>query len=179
MTFDPFLSAPVHIQIHAVAAMIAVAIGPLAILRQRRDRAHKVAGYLWVTAMLVTALSAFSIGSFGVIGPFSPIHLLAVVVLWSLWRAMAAIFRGDVALHRKVMASLYWRGLILAGLFNFLPGRIASRAVFGDRPEAGYVVIALGLAVIFRPEITTLLRHVVGGVTRLRAPGAGLSGCET
>ncbi len=172
MTLDPFLAAPVHIQIHAAAAVLAIGLGPLAILRRRRDRLHKIAGYTWVAAMLVTALSAFTITSFGVVGPFSPIHLLAVLALWSLWRGMAAILRGDVRLHRTVMESLYWRGLILAGLFNFLPGRTTSRAIFPEMPEAGYAVIVFGLVVMFRSEIGAVLRRIVDAARGLFSESA-------
>jgi len=37
MTFDPFIYAPVYIQIHAAAAFYALVIGPIALHRQRRD----------------------------------------------------------------------------------------------------------------------------------------------
>ena len=30
------------------------------------------------------------------------------------------------------MTNLYWYGLVIAGLFNFLPGRLVNRAVLGD-----------------------------------------------
>ncbi|MBV0914000.1 DUF2306 domain-containing protein [Anianabacter salinae] len=153
MTFDPLLDAPLHIQLHTAAATLALVLGPMAILRPRRDRLHKSLGYVWVAAMAFTALSSFAIGNFGVIGPVSPIHLLAVLVLWSLWRAMRAILAGNVRLHRVIMQNLYWKGLLIAGLFNFLPGRTLSRALLPDTPEAGWAVIGAGLALIFAPEL--------------------------
>jgi uncharacterized membrane protein len=36
---------------HVVAALYALAIGPVQILRPRRDRVHRTMGYLWVSAM--------------------------------------------------------------------------------------------------------------------------------
>ncbi len=144
MTFEPFLTAPFIIQIHAASAFLAIVLGPLALLRKRRDRLHKLAGYTWVIAMAITALSSFGIHGFGLIGPFSPLHLLAVLALWSLWQGMRCIFAGDIAGHRAAMQGLYWRGLCVAGLFIFLPGRTLSRMVFPEAQSLGYGVIVLG-----------------------------------
>ena len=80
---DAVLLAAVAIDVLA-AALVAHFLGPFALDRARRDRLHKVLGYTWVLAMAITALSSFFIHSFPVIGPFSPIHLLALFALWSL-----------------------------------------------------------------------------------------------
>jgi uncharacterized membrane protein len=149
MTLAPLLSAPPQIQIHALAAITALVIGPLALYTRRRDRWHKWIGRVWMGAMLVAVLSSFLIVDMGLIGPFSPIHLLSVMALWSIWSALRAIRRGDVPTHRATLQSLYWRGVIVAGLFTFFPsGRIVNRMVFPDNPDWGYAVIALGLALV-------------------------------
>lgn len=149
MTLTPFLTAAPHIQLHATAAMLALVLGPLALYRTRRDLLHKVTGYVWMSAILVTALSSFAITSFGIIGPISPIHLLSVLALWSLWRGVTTIRAGNVAVHRATLRNLYWRGLMIAGLFNFLPtGRMVNQAVFPTAPQLGWVVIGLGLAAL-------------------------------
>ncbi|MEL6467062.1 MAG: DUF2306 domain-containing protein [Pseudomonadota bacterium] len=145
MSLLPILTASPMIQLHIAAALVALFLGPFALYRARRDRLHKVLGYTWVLAMAITALSSFFIHSFPVIGPFSPIHLLALFALWSLYEGMRHIFAGRVGPHRLVMRSLYWNGLIVAGLFNFLPGRTTNRVFFGAAPELGYVVMAIGL----------------------------------
>lgn len=165
MTFDPILTAAPHIQMHILAATLALVLGPVAILRRRRDRLHKVAGYLWVTAMAVTALSSFLIHSFPLIGPFSPIHGLALFTLFSLWQGMRAILRGDVRTHELALRGLYWRGLCLAGLFNFLPGRTMQRALLGESETLGYVIIAVGVALIFANPIRRALSRSLRPVT--------------
>ena len=149
MTLTPFLEAPVIIQLHAAAALLAIVLGPFVILRHRRDRLHKAGGYVWVVAMLVVAISSFGITSFGVIGPFSPIHLLSILALWSIYSGMRHIFAGRVEAHRQTFQGLYWRGLLIAGLVNFLPGRATNRSIFSETPEAGYLVLGVGLALIF------------------------------
>jgi len=149
MTFAPFLEAPTYIQIHAFTAALAVILGPFVILRNRRDRLHKTGGYIWVLAMLVVAISSFWIKEFALIGPFSPIHLLSVLTLWTLWVGMRHAFAGRIDQHRAAFQNLYWRGLLIAGLFNFMPGRATNRSVFPETPDAGWLVIVIGMAVIF------------------------------
>ncbi|MDA7425323.1 DUF2306 domain-containing protein [Thalassococcus lentus] len=148
MTLEPYMSTNLITQIHIVTATIAVVIGPFALFRRRRDRLHKMSGYVWVIAMATAALSSFGITSFGVVGPFSPIHLLAILALWSLWVAMRAVFAGKIKTHEEAMKSLYWNGLLVAGAFQFLPGRSTNRVFFGDQQEHGYIVLALVLAAI-------------------------------
>lgn len=162
ITLQPLLEADAIIQLHVAAASAALVLGPLALYRTRRDVLHKIVGYSWVMGMGVTALSSFWIHTFPLIGPFSPIHLLAVFALWSLFEGMRHVFAGRIRLHQEVLRSLYWRGLIVAGLFNFLPGRVTNRTVFGDAPELGYVVMALGLGGI--------VGHAARGWFTRRAP---------
>lgn len=148
MALNPILDADPVIQLHIIAACIALAVGPLALYSRRRDVIHKLFGYSWVLAMAVTALSSFWIHSFPVIGPFSPIHLLAVFALWSLYEGMRHVLAGRIAQHQHAMRGLYWHGLMVAGLFNFLPGRAINVMFFGDLPDLGYVVLGLGLTAI-------------------------------
>jgi len=146
MSLAPLLDAPAHIQVHAFAAVLAVALGPVVIYRRRRDRIHKVVGYIWVLAMALTALSSFAITNFGIVGPFSPVHLLAVLALWSLVVGLRHAFARRIAAHERVMRSLYWNGLMVASAFNFLPGRVVNRVFFNDARELGYAMIVLVLA---------------------------------
>ena len=146
MTFAPYLTAEPHIQFHIAAAILALCIGPVALYRKRRDRVHKIIGYTWVTLMALVALSSFLITSFGIVGPFSPIHLLALWTLWSLHLAIKHVVAGNIAMHRLVMRNLYWYGLIIAGLFNFLPGRSTNALFFDGREELGLWVLGAGLA---------------------------------
>ncbi|MEP1537350.1 MAG: DUF2306 domain-containing protein [Paracoccaceae bacterium] len=150
MDTAPFLELPLYIQLHAASATLAILIGPIAIYRKRRDRLHKSAGYLWVLSMLTVAITGLFIPSFGlaVVGHLGPIHLFVALTIVSLWQGMHAIFRGNITAHRAALSGLYWQGLILAGLFNFIPGRMTNRSLFPENPELGYVVMALGGALI-------------------------------
>jgi len=144
MTLTPLIDAPLQIQIHAAAALLAVLLGPVALYRRRRDRWHKIAGYVWIAAMLVVATTSWFISSFAIIGPFSPIHGFAVLTYVSIWLGMRHVIAGRITAHRAVFRSLYWNGLLIAGLANFLPGRSMSRMVFGAGSGLGWWVIGAG-----------------------------------
>lgn len=142
MTLLPFLSAPLPVQVHIIAAILALALGPVALYRRKRDHTHKVVGYTWVTAMTVLAVGSFLIPShFTSIG-IGPLHGFAVLTLWSLWIGVKAAIAQDIARHEAVLRSLYSNGLIIAGAFTFLPGRTMNQVLFGEPSQLGWVVIA-------------------------------------
>ena len=63
---------------------------------------------------------------------------------------MRQIYLGNSALHRRIMHNLYWYGLAIAGLVNFLPGRVINRVFLGDsQANYGFGVIALGIICLF------------------------------
>lgn len=149
MTFSPYIDASTIIQFHALLASIAIVLGPVALYRKKRDFGHKVVGYIWMFAMGGAALSSFGITSFGIVGPFSPIHLLAVLALWSIYGAMRAIIvERNIVAHQRILRSLYWNGLLVAGAFNFLPGRTTNRVFFEGKEELGYAVLGGVIAFI-------------------------------
>ena len=144
--FEPLLSAPLAVQLHAFAAMAAMFLGPIALFRRRRDRVHKTSGYAWALAMAVTIASSFAIFQIRLFGPFSPIHLLSVLASYGMFTGIRAAIRRDISRHRETMRRLYFWALGVAGLFTLMPGRIMSRVLFPDAPVAGFV-IAVGVAV--------------------------------
>ncbi|WP_022702572.1 DUF2306 domain-containing protein [Pseudorhodobacter ferrugineus] len=150
MSLSPILSAPFVIQLHALAAVLAVVIGPFVLLRRSRDIWHKGFGYVWVIAMGLTALTSFGITAQIGPGPISPIHVLSVFTVWSLWNGVNAARQRRIKAHQKNMQSLYFWALGIAGLFTFLPGRRMNTALFGESSMAGFLVmagvIAAGLA---------------------------------
>lgn len=162
MTLLPFLSAPLPVQVHIVAALLAVALGPVALYRRRRDRTHKVVGYVWVSAMTVLAVGSFLIPSHFTPVGLGPLHGFAVLTLWSLWAGVRAAIARDICRHEAILRSLYSNGLVIAGAFTFLPGRSLNRMVFGEPSQLGWLVIAalLGLVALrlILPRLTA--RHL-------------------
>ena len=143
MSLDLFIYAPFAIQLHVIAALCAVIIGPMVLLRRSRDRWHKNFGYAWVIAMAVTALSSFAIKAEIGPGPISPIHLLSVFTLLGLWKGITAARARRIKDHQKEMRSLYFWAIGIAGLFTFLPGRRMNLMLFGDAGMFGFIVMAV------------------------------------
>ena len=131
MSLGPLLSAPPPIPWHAFAALAALALGGAQLALPKGTTRHRVMGYAWAALMLVIAISSFWIQQIRLIGPFSPIHILSIIVLITVPLAVWHAHRHRVAKHRRVMISLYVFALIGAGVFTLLPARIMHAVVFG------------------------------------------------
>ncbi len=131
LSFDPLFAASSPIPLHALLAIAALVVGAVQMLAAKGTRWHRGLGYLWITLMAGVAVSGFFIHTIRWIGPFSPIHALSVLTLWTLVVAISAARRGDIARHRKAMRALFFQALILAGAFTLLPGRIMHSVLFG------------------------------------------------
>lgn len=144
-TAVPILSDPV-IAVHSLAALLALLAGPLALLRRSRDWLHRLAGRVWVLAMVVAAASSFGIHAFRLIGPFSPIHLLSLLVLWMLWRGIAAVRARRLVEHGRVMTQVYVYGMLTPAAFTLLPGRRMHAALLEGTGWPGFAVAGIVLA---------------------------------
>ena len=131
MSLEPLFTASLPIQLHAYAALAALLLGAVQLLRPKGGGAHRVMGYAWVALMLAIAVSGLFIHQIRLIGPFSPIHILSLVILVTVPLAVIRARRGDIADHRRGMISIYWLALVGAGLFTLLPGRIMGQVFFG------------------------------------------------
>lgn len=115
------------IAVHVLAAVLALTVGAYVIAGRKGTSGHRLAGRVWVTAMVVVALGSFFIEAHRFplhtpFGTFGPIHLLSAFTLWNLWRAIASIRRGAVTAHRRAMGGAF-AGLVIAALFTLMPGR--------------------------------------------------------
>ena len=118
------------IQLHALAAMAAFAIGVAQLDAPKGTPRHRAVGWLWVLLMLVVAVSAFFIHTIRLWGPWSPIHLLAIFTLVML--PIACWTRTVTASRSTARHDLIFLGaLVIAGIFTFYPGRIMHAVVFG------------------------------------------------
>jgi uncharacterized membrane protein len=131
MTLAPLLTAPIVIQVHAFVAIAAFAIGVVQLTAPKGMLPHRLLGWIWAAAMLTVAVTAFFIHELRMWGPFSPIHLLAIFTLVMLPLAVIRARRHDVRGHRRGMVGLFVGGLVIAGAFTLLPGRIMHAVVFG------------------------------------------------
>lgn len=128
--FSKIAAAPPVIQVHLTAALTALMIGAVLMLRVKGTTLHKTLGWTWVIAMGTTAVSSLFIRVINH-GDFSFIHLLSGWTIVGLPGAVYAIKRGRVAAHRRAMTGMFVGGLLVAGLFTFLPGRLLWTVFLG------------------------------------------------
>ena len=172
MSVAALTSAPAIVQIHAGLAILSFALGPVALLRSRRDLIHRVTGYVWVLAMFGTAISSLFISENPMLGPFSPIHILSVITLGGLTYALRAAIRRDVISHGRAMRALYAQALIIPGMFTFLPERRMNVVFSGGQDMAVFWVAAIvGALVIagiwFHPTLSRAVGLQGGGWRRI------------
>jgi uncharacterized membrane protein len=133
MSLEPLITAPLPIQLHAFAALAALVLGGLQLLRPKGSEVHRAAGYVWVALMLLIAVSGLFIHEIRMIGPFSPVHLLSLIILVTVPLAVYRARQGNIEGHRRAMLNIYWIALIGAGIFTMLPGRIMGQVLFGSQ----------------------------------------------
>ncbi|WP_367947040.1 DUF2306 domain-containing protein [Vibrio ostreicida] len=124
------IGSPPPIPLHAIAAFFAIVLGAWQLFTKKGNQSHKYVGYLWVLLMLYVSISSFWIHSIKLIGLFSPIHLLSLFTIWTLYEAIKAARQHQISKHQKMMKRLYVLGLALTGLFTLLPNRIMNEVIF-------------------------------------------------
>ena len=131
MSLAPLLDAAPAIPLHAFAAMAALVLGIAQFAAPKGTLPHRTIGWIWVVLMTAVAASSLWIHQLRLFGPWSPIHLLSIMVLVLLPIAVISARRHQVSRHRKIMIGVFSGGLVVAGLFTFLPGRIMHAVMFG------------------------------------------------
>jgi uncharacterized membrane protein len=89
---------------------------------------HRAAGYIWCGLMLTTALVSFAVHEINP-GGLSPIHLFSIRTLVVVPVIIFSARTGRVAAHRRAVLGLMIGGLVIAGLFTFVPGRALGHLV--------------------------------------------------
>jgi len=125
-----FASIPPQVKFHIAAATAAFGIGVVILLQPKGSPLHKTLGWAWVIAMGATAFSSFFIT--GLNGnSLSIIHLISGWTVVALPLGIYAIRNKQVLMHKRAMTSLFVGGLVIAGLFTFIPGRVMYQLFFG------------------------------------------------
>ncbi|PWG61844.1 DUF2306 domain-containing protein [Spiribacter halobius] len=123
--------AGVTIWVHLCAATLALVLGVPQIVRRKGTKSHRALGWTWMIAMAVTALTSFWIESFmPIIGDYGAIHVLSLVVLYSILASTRAAMRGDVRRHRSYAVGAYV-GSAAAAAGTIAPGRLINGWLFG------------------------------------------------
>lgn len=130
MNLAPLLDAPLAIQIHVAAVIPAALLGPYMFRARKGTPTHRLLGKVWLGLMVVAALSSFFIHTINLFYGFSPIHLLSAYVLYGSWSAIRAARAHRIREHRLNVIGMYVGGIIIAGGFTLLPGRLMHEIVF-------------------------------------------------
>jgi len=120
---------PWTLQLHIAAAVTAFVLGWM-MIRLKGDALHRALGWGWVAAMMTTAVSTFFF-PWVLQGRLSPIHLLSGWVAIGVPMGVAFARRHDIRGHRRMMANTFLLGLVVAGAFTLVPGRLMWRVFFG------------------------------------------------
>lgn len=121
---------PSSVWLHLGTIGVATALTPLMLLRRRGDRLHRRLGYVWVTAMFLTALVSLDLRLMNR-GGFSVIHILSV---WTMIQVPLIIWRArqhDWVRHRSAVRGMVLGALLIAGFFTFPFNRLLGHWLFG------------------------------------------------
>ena len=115
------------IYLHLTAAVLALALGTVILVRRKGTRSHKALGWTWAALMSTVAVSSLWIPRFL---HFTWIHLFTLLTAVSLPLAIWRIRHGDVKGHAATMKRLFYGGMIIAGLFTLAPGRLLGNLLW-------------------------------------------------
>lgn len=120
-------ATPWALRIHVATVIPALFLGGPILWMRKGTRQPKILGRLWAALMVTTAISSFWLQ--GLIGSIGPIHFFSIITLISIPRAIYFARKGDFVKHQRSMTGPYI-GLLIAGLFSFLPDRMMGQIAF-------------------------------------------------
>ena len=129
MTLAPLLASPATVIVHTILATAALALGAVVLFLRKGTPLHRRLGTVWAGSMMIVAGVSLGIANLNP-GHFSFIHLLSAMTLINIPYAIWMRRRGNVVAHALAMSSNYV-GLLIAGAFTLVPGRIMHQVMFG------------------------------------------------
>ena len=127
---DEWGEVPAFVWGHIATILVAVILTPVMLIRRRGDRLHRRLGWVWASAMALTALLTFGIRGLNQ-GSLSLIHILSAWTLIQVplivWSARAHNHRR----HRNAVRGMVAGALLIAGLFTFPFDRLLGRWLMG------------------------------------------------
>lgn len=133
------LLATVVVIVHASAAFLAIVLGPVNMIRRRRDALHRRVGRTWAGLMYTTCLSGLFITENGI----TLFHALALFTIGTVTLALWRIRRGDPVGHAANMIGSYIGLLIAFGFAALLPERLIRQTAAADLLGLSLYVLAL------------------------------------
>ncbi|MFM1887371.1 MAG: hypothetical protein RL026_2528 [Pseudomonadota bacterium] len=119
--------------LHLATVLPALLLGLVLFILRKGSPLHRRLGRLYMALMLFTAAVTLFMPAY--VGPrwlghFGFIHLFSLLTLYSVPSAWWAARRHDVNAHRASMIGLYVGGIVIAGSFALMPGRLLYRWLF-------------------------------------------------
>jgi uncharacterized membrane protein len=118
---------------HLATVLPAFVIGTWLMFSRKGSAMHRAWGKAYLVLMAITA--AISLFMPAVVGPqflghFGFIHLFSLGVLYSVPTAWHSARTHQIKAHRNSMIGVYVGGLLIAGSFALMPGRLLHRLLF-------------------------------------------------
>ena len=118
---------------HLSIIIPAFLLGTILIVMRKGSPLHKALGRTYLVLMLVTGIITLTMSA--KVGPtflghFGFIHLTSIYTLYLVPSAYFAARRGNITLHKLNMIGLYIGGILIAGTFAFMPGRMLNDFLF-------------------------------------------------
>ena len=118
---------------HLATVLPAFVIGTYMMFSRKGSKNHRLMGKIYMLLMMATAIIAlFITAEVGpqLLGHFGFIHLFSIMVLYAVPKAYFAARRHDRRDHAIGMISVYVGGLLIAGGFTLMPGRLLHTWLF-------------------------------------------------
>ena len=115
---------------HLATIIIALGLTPVMLLRKRGDARHRMLGWIWTSAMALTAAISLGIKMINH-GQFSLIHLLSLFTLVQVPIIVITARKHQVKRHRRGVRAMVTGALLIAGFFTFPFGRLMGSWLFG------------------------------------------------
>ena len=128
LDFTPLFHAAWVIKLHVAGAIASFGVGTAIMAQRKGSRFHRQLGWTWSATMALTAASSFFIQTEG---RLSWIHALSAWTLVLLPMALVAARAHRAKIHARLMTTIFLGGMLAAGLFTFVPGRMMWRLFFG------------------------------------------------
>ena len=113
---------------HLSSVLLALPLGVSQLVLPKGTMRHRTVGYIWCALMVATALVSFAVHEINP-GGLSPIHIFSVVTLVVTPLIIFNARTGNIQAHQRSVLGLMLGGLVLAGLFTFIPSRALGSLV--------------------------------------------------
>lgn len=118
---------PFPVYLHMTAAIAALVLGAVILVRRKGTASHRALGRTWAALMLFVAVTSLWVPAFL---HFTWIHIFTAVTLVSVPLGIWRIRHGNVRAHAATMKGLYIGGLVIAGVFTLVPGRLLGNLLW-------------------------------------------------